>query len=60
MFGEKERVSVGDGGLIINMNCLGKGRIIYFEMLRKGDNLDVFVGSILVIMYSKCGSINDV
>eukprot|EP01018_Ginkgo_biloba_P036121 Gb_26526 [translate_table: standard] len=42
-----------------NLAGLGKGQVIHAYIVRNGFQLDVFVCSALVDMYSKCGSVND-
>eukprot|EP01018_Ginkgo_biloba_P031834 Gb_33903 [translate_table: standard] len=42
-----------------NLAALGHGKEIHEELVRNGFESDVFVGSALVYMYAKCGSIEN-
>lgn len=46
-------------GEIVRQRCVEKGRVIHSQALKSGCEFDVFVGSILVDMYGKCGSMED-
>ncbi len=39
--------------------ALEEGRCVHHEIIQSGLELDVFVGSSLVDMYAKCGSMDD-
>jgi hypothetical protein len=39
--------------------ALEEGRCVHHEIIQSGWELDVFVGSSLVDMYAKCGSMDD-
>lgn len=47
------------GGAFTRERCLGVGKEMHADMWMKGFNSDVFVGSTLICMYGKCGSIVD-
>lgn len=53
---EKEHV-VSLGGKSVRPESLQKGRVIHSEIWMRGYESDVFVGSTLISMYSKCGAI---
>ncbi|KAJ7295055.1 hypothetical protein O6H91_05G072700 [Diphasiastrum complanatum] len=42
-----------------NIGAVDKGKLVHAQAIRKGMELDVFVGSTLVDMYAKCGHIED-
>lgn len=42
------------------MYCFKVGYVLYLYVWRRGYYWDVFVGSILVVMYGKCGIIENV
>eukprot|EP01018_Ginkgo_biloba_P030327 Gb_08618 [translate_table: standard] len=42
-----------------NMKALREGKLVHARMLITGTELDVFLGTILVSMYAKCGSFVD-
>ncbi|KAJ7536751.1 hypothetical protein O6H91_12G081800 [Diphasiastrum complanatum] len=42
-----------------SMMALEEGKLVHAQIIRKGLELDVFVGSSIVDMYAKCGSIDD-
>lgn len=46
-------------GFFVKPKSLGTGKAIHGEALRRGYDCDVFVGSTLVSMYGKCGSVED-
>lgn len=47
-------------GSFIKVELLIKGRSVYVYVWKKCFDLDVYLGSIVVVMYGKCGSIEDV
>jgi hypothetical protein len=44
---------------VVVLGTLEEGRCVHHQMIQSGLELDVFVGSSLVDMYAKCGSIED-
>ena len=42
-----------------SIRALEQGNLIYIEVLKQNITLNVFIGSILVVMYTKCGRIPD-
>lgn len=55
---EKEE-AVYVGGIPMKLKSLALGRAVHADAEKKGFDADVFVGSTLVSMYGKCGSIGD-
>ncbi|XXG90484.1 hypothetical protein AAC387_Pa12g2241 [Persea americana] len=41
------------------LEALDRGKQIHTKTIKRGLDLDVFLGNSLVVMYSKCGNIND-
>lgn len=58
MRAEKEH-SVRVDGLLTKIESLSRGRSIHAETWRRGFDMNVFIGSSLVGMYRKCGSVVD-
>jgi pentatricopeptide repeat protein len=42
-----------------NIRALEQGNLVHIEALKQNIELSVFIGSILVVMYTKCGSVAD-
>ncbi|XP_024535640.1 putative pentatricopeptide repeat-containing protein At3g01580 [Selaginella moellendorffii] len=47
------------GGKLVKMGCLQKGMAIHSQALANNYRSDVFIGSMLVTTYAKCGSMVD-
>ncbi|KAI5075852.1 hypothetical protein GOP47_0009928 [Adiantum capillus-veneris] len=43
----------------VQLKCIDKGRELHAEVAKEGYEMDQFVGSILVDLYAKCGSLED-
>ncbi|MCL7027711.1 hypothetical protein MKW94_010273 [Papaver nudicaule] len=41
------------------LEALDKGKVIHSQAMKIGSSLDVFVANSLIVMYSKCGNIDD-
>lgn len=56
---EKED-EVGIVGRLIKLSCFVRGKVLYMSVWVKGFHFYVFVGSVFIMMYVKCGSVEDV
>lgn len=59
IFVEQECEVIVDG-VLMRVNFLGKGKVIYVDVEVQGYNINVFFGIVFVILYGKCGSMVDV
>lgn len=58
IFAEQEREVIVDG-VPMRVNSLGKGKAIHADAEVQGHNTNVFLGTVLVTLYGKCGSMAD-
>lgn len=47
-------------GVVIKVEIFKKGKVIYFDVVVKGFELNIFVGNFFIDMYGKCGGMLDV